>query len=151
MTVRHWTVTTHHTGKPREVDFHLYDKQSQMRAAASRHSNRIEPDPANHHEHVAAVCHCFTLSHVVADGTEIESPKAAIIRFSREHLNAEVISHEVAHAAAHLYGLDLINPDDLAADHFTGNNEPFAYLAGDLFAAIWPMLYEATDEAKVHA
>ena len=147
MTVRHWTVTTHHTGKPREVDFHLYDKTSQLRAAASRHSNAIEPNPTDH-THTAAVCHTFARIHIAADGTETDDPKAAIIRFSREKLNAEVISHEVAHAASWLYGLDLIGPGDLAADHFTGNNEPFAYLAGDLFAAIWPMLYEATEEAQ---
>ena len=147
MTVRHWTITTHHTGKPRDVDVYLYDKNSHMRAAAARHSNSIEPRPGEY-KNAAAVCHGFQRVQIDEDGTETDHPQAAIIRFSHEHLNAEVISHEVAHAAQHLYGIDMLNEGDLAVDHFTTSNEPFAYLAGDLFAAIWTSLYEATEEAK---
>ena len=40
-----------------------------------------------------------------------------------------------------MYGLDCLTTDS-AKDHFTADNERFAYLTGDLFATVWGLLNE---------
>ena len=144
MTRRHWTITTHLTGRPRDVDVFLYDKLSHMRGAATRHSKAWETDPEGF-AHAAAVTHGFRMFGILADGTEEEAARAAIIRFSRERITPEIVSHEVTHAAQHLYGLDCVGEGDKAKDHFDSANETFAYLLGDLFSTVWGL---ATENAR---
>lgn len=140
MTRRRWTITTHATGRPRDIDVYLYDRPAHMRAAATRHSKAWETD-FEPFSNAAAVTHGFQHIRIHDDGTEEEQQLAAIIRFSRENLTPEIIAHEVAHAAQHLYRLDCFNEGDPAEDHFGSANETFAYLLGDLFEIIWTILH----------
>lgn len=137
---RRWTITTHATGRPRDVDVILYDKLGHMRAAASRHSNTWEPDNIGF-DNAEGVCHGFQLFEIHDDGTEEEQQRTAILRFTRGHVSPEIVSHEVAHAAQHLYGLDCIETGT-AKDHFDSGNETFAHLLGDLFATVWTLTQE---------
>lgn len=141
MTRRRWTITTHATGRPRDVDVYLYDKVSHMRAAATRHSKLWETDFAPFGDAVA-VTHGFQHIRVNGDGSEEEQPLAAILRFSRDKLTPEIVAHEVTHAAQHLYVLDCVGEHDLAADHYSAANETFAYLLGDLFETVDGLLAE---------
>ena len=119
----------------------LYDKLSHMRGAATRHSKAWEKNPEGF-AHAAAVTHGFQTFKINPDGTEEESQRASIIRFARTRITPEIVSHGVAHAAQHLYGIDCIPEGDKAEDHFDSANEKFAYLLGDLFSTVWGLVNE---------
>ena len=140
MTRSHWTITTDLTGRRRDVDVFLYDKLSHLRAAATRHSKAWEPDfePL---VYATAVCHGFRGFRINPDGSEEERTDAAILRFARGHVTPVIVAHEVVHAAQHLYGLDCLTTDS-AKDHFTVDNERFAYLVGDLFNTVFNLFHE---------
>lgn len=144
MSPRHWTITTHVTGKEREVEMVFYERTGDMRRAASRFSRVIGEAPGSFND-AMGVCHGFNRFKVYADGRESESPLVAIVRLCRDGLNAKVVSHEFAHAAQHLYGLDHVPDDDRAKDHFNSGNEDFAHLYGELFGAAWMALGQPTD------
>lgn len=121
----------------------LYDKLAHLRAAATRHAARWVPDPLGH-DGTLAVTHGFQRIRIHADGTEEEHPLAVILRFARRYVTPEIVSHEVAHAAQHLYGMDCIPEDDTARDHFTAANETFAHLNSDLFSTVWELVHEGS-------
>lgn len=140
MTARRWTVTTSITGTPRAVEVVLYSDVNHLRGAATRH-NAWSRERATY-KNALGVCHGFTRYSIDADGNEIQDETVAIIRLCLPYLTPLVITHEVAHAAQHIYGLDHITEGDLADDHMHAGNEEFAHLYGELFGAIWPMLRE---------
>lgn len=135
-----WTITTHLTGKPRDVDVYLYERNAHLRSAATRWARNTYGHAAPEFSDTRAICHGFQRIKINADGTEDEHPSSAILRFSKDYLTAEIIAHETVHAAQHLYGLDCLDTTD-AADHFHAANETFAYLYGDLFATTWRILH----------
>lgn len=139
MSPRHWTITVHATGQPREVEVVLYEKVADMRRAASRFS-RVIGEAAGTFNNAAGVCHGFHRIRVYADGTEKEHPLVSIVRLHKGALSPLIVSHEMSHAAQHVYGLDMVNDDDLARDHFDAANEDYAHLFGELFAAAWNVL-----------
>lgn len=142
MTVRKWTITVHATGQPREVNVFLYDSLARMREAARRHAAKVG-DPGISFPDAIAICHGFENIAISTNGAEKSHPLACIVRFELNHLTPLIISHEIAHAAQHLYGLDMLTGDELALDHFDAGNEDFAHLYGELFNAAWMVLKEA--------
>lgn len=145
MGVRRWTITTYASGKQRDIDIVLYDNAARMRTEATKHANNIgEANTSFADAH--GVCHGFERFHIAASGTETLDPLSAIIRLHRDQLTPIVISHEVAHAAQHIYGLDLIGDNHDARDHFTAGNEDFAWLYGELFAAAWTALKNGVND-----
>lgn len=139
--VHKWTVTTFVTGTERQVEFVLYDTEKAMRSAAVRYARRIgESDPD--FSEAAAICHGFRLYSIHADGSETLDPLVSVVRLSRPYLTTLVLSHEVAHAAQHIYAIDHVGEKDLALEHFHSGNEEFAHLCGELFSAIWGRVRE---------
>lgn len=139
MPPQRWTIPTQRTGHPRDVEVVLYDNLSRMRGAATRHGNLWDGDHASL-SNALAVTHGFRVINIKPGGTEEEQPLSAIIRFARSHITPEIVAHEVAHVAQHLYGLDCLTPDSVTKDHFNTSNETFAYLLGDLFGAVWSLV-----------
>lgn len=133
-----WTITTHKTGRPRDVDVVLYPTLGSMRRAATQWAQRRGTGET--FEHALGVCHGFEKIRVAPGGVEAEHSEnlASVIRLARPHITVDIVAHEAIHAAQHLYRIDLIEDREaLAIDHFSAANEPFAMLAGDLIAAVW--------------
>lgn len=140
---RHWTITIHATGKPRDVDVFLYDKIGHLRSAATKFANAWSADGTNFSD-TEAICHGVQKIHVAKDGTETEEPLAVILRFARGRNDPVIVAHEVAHAAQHLYRLDCLD-DRPAEEHFYADNETFAYLLSELFETVSALVAESDD------
>lgn len=140
MTRRFWTVTIE-IDEPREVNVYLYDTVEEMRAAAMEFATEVgEKVEEGHYDYALGVTHGYWRYR-----DEDLLPEVVTMRLVRGHLLPEIISHEVAHAAQHLYLVDHLDggdSEDLAVDHFASDNETFAYIFGALFGAIWTMLEE---------
>lgn len=120
----------------------LYSTVSRMRGEATRWARHIG-EKTGFFDNAVGVCHGFNRIRVAKDGTEKQDPLVAIIRLNIAYLTPTVLSHELAHAAQHMYGLDLLGDDHEAANHFHSGNEDFAYLYGELFNAAWGVLENA--------
>lgn len=131
--MRLWTISTHVTGRRRDVELRLYDDLAHMRRAATAWASRKHA--ASDFREAAAVAHGFQRL-TYANGVEVEKPLVAIIRLARSHVTPKIVSHEVAHAAQHIYGLDYDDGEPVI-NHMHSGNEDFAYLYGELFAAAW--------------
>lgn len=140
MTRRHWTINTHLSGVEREIEVYLYDDKFKLRRAAREHNRRWSPSPDGF-RHAVGVTHGYTRIQIGADGTETPHPQAVTLRLARGFLTPEIVAHEVAHAAQHLYGLDLYESEGAElTDHWNAGNEKFAHLLGGLFTAVWGLL-----------
>ena len=140
--MRRWTITTHQTGRPRDVDIMLYPTTRSMRIAAAQWAHRRGGQET--FEHALGVCHGFEKVLIDAEGFEHSERLSSIIRLALEHVTVDIVCHEAVHAAQHLYRLDMIaDRSALAVDHFDAANEEFATLAGDLFAAVWSCVRNA--------
>lgn len=138
MAARRWVVTTHVTGKPRAVEVRLYGDVNHLRGAATRH-NAWSGETGTYRDAVG-VCHGFTRGHVGPDGEWDEDVVVAILRLAATHLTPLIISHEVAHAAQHIYGLDF-DDAQIVGEHMHAGNENFAHLYSELFAAVWRIFH----------
>lgn len=136
-----WEIRTHASGRPRVIDVRLYKSRKELRAAATRWCRTAGTD--DDFTGAGGVCHGFRSIWIDDDGTETEQELCAIVRLSETDLTPLVVSHEIAHAAQHIYGLDLLPEGANAAECFTAGNEDFAYLMGELFAAAWRVLRNA--------
>ena len=133
-----WVVTVNESGQPRAVEVRLYNDVNHLRGAATRH-NAWSGETGTFRDAVG-VCHGFTRGRVGADGQWDEDVVVAILRLAVGHLTPLIISHEVAHAAQHIYGLDFDDSQPIA-EHMHAGNEDFAHLCGELFAAVWGIFY----------
>ena len=138
MTRRKWTITTYVNDQQRDVELVVYDTLGAMRREATKWANRITPGQADF-SNAEGVCHGFDLIRYYEDGTERKHPHAATVRLAKGYTSPLIVSHEIAHAAQHLYALDFLSFDskELAVDHFDAANEDFAHLYGELFSAAW--------------
>lgn len=139
-----WLITTDITGKPRAIEIRLYTDLNHLRGAATRHYAWSGEQGTT--KDMLAVCHGFTRGNVNASGDWDEDLTVAIIRLTRTHLTPLIISHEVAHAAQHIYGLDYEDHRPVV-DHMHAGNEDFAQLLGELFAAVWAIFATRVTEA----
>lgn len=131
---RHWSITTHVTGKPRTVNVRLYSDLNHLRGAATRQN--AWSGQADDYRDAVGVCHGFTRGRFDANGEWDEDETVAIIRLAATHITPLIVIHEAAHAAQHIYGLDYDDGKPLE-EHMHSGNEDFAHLMGELAAAIW--------------
>lgn len=123
-----WVVATELSGKPREFEVILYSTLKEMRVAATEFQDSGE----GHFREAGAVAQ-------YRRKTKNGEPEI-VVRFVVGHLQPELVSHEIAHVAQLLYGLDMVKRRDRAYAHFEIDNEGFAYLLGTLFGKIWNTL-----------
>lgn len=140
MSAPRWVITTHVTGKPRAVEVRLYSDLNHLRGAATRHIARTG-ETGGDTSGTLAICHGYIRGWVGPAGEWNEHPTVATIRVAASHLTPLILSHEVAHAAQHIYGLDFDDGRSIA-EHMTAGNEDFAHLYGELFAAVWAIFHE---------
>lgn len=130
LTSTRFQVATSASGQRRTIDVWVYDTLEELRAAAHRFNPlRSFIDAAG----------CFQHS-----GYRWPSPEQAwfgIIRLYRGQLTTETIAHESTHAAAEIYFADCTQWDSRARAHFRGDNEPLAYMVGQLASRITAQLY----------
>lgn len=131
----------HVTGRPRTVEVRLYTDVNHLRGAATRF-NSWSGEKGTFADTVG-LCHGFTRGHFDADGAWREDVVVSIIRLAETHLTPLIISHEVAHAAQHIYGLDHDDERPIA-EHMHSGNEAFAHLYGELFAGVWGIFNPTT-------
>jgi len=148
MTRGRWIITTHVTGKPREIEVFLYDRVQDLRASAARFVRGWDRDAQ--FLDALGIVHGFTRYNDADDYSEPDS-RVAIIRLARRGLTPLIVAHEVQHAVAHIYSLDHLSEGDLAADHFDSGNEDLAHLYGEIFGALWPLVAEAVEQARHEA
>lgn len=128
-----WILETEMTGRVRHVQIVVYDNLEGLRRASIRWSKGLHKP--GYFRNANGVTQTYTK---VKAGENI-----AIIRFARGYLSPEIVSHEVAHLAQHLYGVDMMKgKSKKAKEHMHGSNEAFAYLYGALFANVTGMLEE---------
>jgi hypothetical protein len=140
MTRRHWTINTYLSGVEREIEVYLYDDKLKLRRAARDHGKRWEMDGSGF-ANAVGVTHGYTRIGIGSDGTETPHPQAATLRFARGFLTPEIVAHEVAHVAQHLYRLDIYDSvEQDGKEHWNAANEEFAHLLGALFTTIWTLL-----------
>lgn len=118
-------VSSRALGHRSRVRVYVYDTLEELRAAATRFNG-------GDHTNAAGVTQLYSN----ADDTDC----LPVIRLARTHLGSTVVSHEMHHAAAALYGVTT-RRSSRARTHLTHYNEPFAYLFSDLFASLVDRLY----------
>lgn len=92
MTSRRIRVSSRALGESRRVIVHVYDSVSEMRQAARSFNGLDTPDAVG-----------VTQAYCTSDGL-VTVP---VIRLARDHLGTQIVSHEVHHAAAAIYGSTL--------------------------------------------
>jgi hypothetical protein len=131
-------VSSRALGHRSRVRVYVYDTLEELRAAADRFNGTDNSRAAG-----------VTQLYANAD----DSACLPVVRLCRTHLGSTVVSHEMHHAAAALYGVTT-RPEARARAHLTHYNEPFAYLFSDLFASLVAALYRHgyydTEEAPAH-
>lgn len=110
------------------VRVYIYDDADEMRRAAAAFTGDLgclDPEAQG-----------FTQAWTTTDGRA----GLCTMRLARDHLGVEVITHEMHHATAALYGATL--PDTINAREILSHfNEPFAYLHGELVRKLCSRLY----------
>lgn len=107
------------------VRVYVYDSLEEMRAAATAF-NGTENDTA------VGVTQAYFDEH--------DTSCLPIVRLARPRLGTTVVSHEMHHASAALYGVT-VGKSARARPHLTHHNEPFAHLFSDLFGSLVKALY----------
>lgn len=133
--MRTWTITTYATARPRDIELHLYDDALSMKAAANKWA--LEAGTGENFDYAEGICHGFEPTWVDDDGVQHEDNLVCLIRLHTKRLQPEVVAHEVAHAAQHLYRLDAMDGTEMLADYMHAANETFAWILGEVFGAVW--------------
>lgn len=122
-----FVVSSSALGRRHSVIVHVYDTVEELRVAATSYND-------GGYEDAAGICHGF--------GFTLGRPPTilAIVRLCRERLSSEVVVHEMAHAAAHIYGAGALRQYSSALAHFHAANERFAFLSSDLTTAVFRQL-----------
>jgi hypothetical protein len=127
-----FSVRSSATGTARAVLVHVYDTKADLLTAARAFGSEVsEAD-------TGAITHSF--------GYRFPPPESmrhmALIRLHLGQLDSETISHEVTHAAMHVYFADRARWHSRARAHMTGDNEVIAYLIGELTGRIHARLHQ---------
>lgn len=126
-----FSVSSRATGVRRSVLVHVYEDREALLAAANAFGFPEQSAPGG-------LTHSFGYPHPAPEHLR----HMALIRLHRGQLDSNTIAHEAAHAALHIYFGDCAKWHSRARAHVTGNNEPLAYLIGDLTGAIHFKLHE---------
>lgn len=121
--------------------FHVivYPTTREMIDAANEHTKETGEDMK--YTGSAGVCHTYQRLKITEKGEETLLNEIGTIRLAKTHLNTEVVSHEVLHAAMHLYRLLYGTEREYEgsshnADFGSGCNpqeENLCYLFGEMF------------------
>jgi hypothetical protein len=112
--IRLTAMTDHH------VRVYVYDTVDEMRSAGTRFNGSDHADS-------------WGMTQAYADGEGRAT--LLIVRLCRERLDATVVSHEMHHAAAAIYGAGLGHRVSARA-HLNHYNEPFAHLFSELMGRL---------------
>lgn len=140
MSARLIRVSTRRTGERRTVRVWIYDTLEELRDAAQRFNPNTEP---GWFDDALGVCQTYDVAD--AEGVVRLDPTAPmIVRLFRGELGVGVVSHELNHAATHIYGATL-TPDVRAVDVLHNANETLAHLQSDLtrrlISRLWDLGY----------
>ncbi|TFD27500.1 hypothetical protein [Cryobacterium cryoconiti] len=122
MSAERFTISSRATGIRRTVVVFIYDTVEELKAAAFTFNGFVCDDNA------AAVTQGWGYHH----GRPELLPVSAVVRMHHGMIDAEVVAHELAHAAMGIYMADRVCWHSRARAHFSLANEPFAYLLGQL-------------------
>lgn len=146
MTVRSFTISTDRVGPRRWCWVRIHPDADHLRAAGHRHR------PDNGRDWWDECFGCFQPARFDHDDTtgEARYPAngyAGVLRLSAPDVTSEIVAHELVHAAATIYRMNVTRTVRLG-DGFTGfhREEDFAYIYGELFASFqegWEALQAA--------
>lgn len=128
-------VSTRRTGERKTVRVWIYDTVGELRAAA----NRFHPSPDGF-EDAEGVCQTYVTELINGSGQILDRHEPIIVRLHRDALGVGVVTHELNHAATHIYGSTL-DPDTLAVDVLHVANETLAHLQSDLTRSLIRQLW----------
>ena len=144
MIVKSWVVRYEHQEPHRWFWVRVYDTVENLRKGAARYG----AEPVGHFDRAVACVQRVWALHSLDDVEHLNpifpaSGFAGVIRLSQENLYTEIIFHELVHAAAIVYRLN-VNPDmqlgtgivadDLDSGSVLANEESLAYIYGSLAA-----------------
>ena len=121
MLVKAFVIQTSWLLHPAKVNVKIFDNMHSLQKATETQ--------------IAGLC---TRYHI--DGRELHGQTVATIYLSQDHLGAGVVSHEVTHAALHIYELVYGNNQLTTSNNLSEEN--FAYTVGDLTSKIYKLLYK---------
>lgn len=135
--VRRFTISADRVGPRRWCLVRVHDTVEQLRAAAHRTA------PWHGQDWWDGCVGCFQPSPVRMDaetGAVIDGAYAGILRLAEGWVSAEIVAHELVHAALTVYRMN-VSADVRLGDGCRRREEQFAYIYGQLYASF---------EAKFH-
>lgn len=135
--MRRFTIAANRVGPRRWCRVHIHDTVKQLRAAAHRTS------PWHGRGWWDDCLGCFQPSPVRMDavtGQVRETAYAGVLRLAEERLTAEIVAHELVHAALAIYRMN-VHPNVHLGNGCRRREEQLAYIYGQLYASF---------EAKFH-
>ena len=127
--VRSFRISTDRVGPRRWCWVRVHPDADHLRAAANRHR------PGYGRDWWDDCCGCFQPAPYPAEGKPW-SPFAGTLRLSAPDMNPEITAHELVHAAATVYRMN-VTPHVRLGDGHIGfhREEDFAYIYGELYAS----------------
>lgn len=141
MILQSWKIETDWSGTRRWLWVRLYDCLPALHTSAARYSRHNGGNEGIRHFKDSVACVQRVASAHSAEDTEQLHPIwpddgfAGVVRLEQHHLYTSIIYHEIVHAAAIVYRMD-VSPIILLGgglDDLT-NEEAFAYIYGELAA-----------------
>ncbi len=124
-------ITLRHHGEARRVHVTIYDDLDQLREHAA---TEAQGDGQDYNNALAVTSRWSRYRFTDSSSAGVLHPLCARIRLTRNHLTMAIITHEVGHAALHIWQLG--NEDHaLSTDDIDGEEE-FCYLLGELAARL---------------
>jgi hypothetical protein len=132
-----FVITIHRDDRPdRAVQVKVHKDALYLRSAVTQrgrlHGNRKKKAPAADKD-LLGVCERFQT--IMRNGET--APLCAIVRFAPPDIGIGIVTHELAHAAVHIWNLD--HPGEILDDE---NDEDFCWNLGDLVRQTVNKLYE---------
>jgi hypothetical protein len=136
--VRSFTIATDRIGPRRWCRVHIHDTVEQLRTAGYRTS------PWHGRDWWDGCMGCFQPSPVRIDavtGVARESSYAGILRLANGWVTAEIVAHELVHAALHVFRMN-VHPNVHLGPGCRRREEQLAYIYGELYASFEARFHE---------
>lgn len=134
--MRSFTIATDRIGPRRWCWVRIHDDVEQMRVAAQRLNPRVSVDRTG-----GGWTDCYGCFQPAPAYPHPQDPEwaangyAGTIRLAKGWITAEIVAHELIHAAARIYRMN-INRELRLGVECHGREEDLAYIYGELFAAM---------------